>query len=335
MSIMNNFDPTAAYSAGFVGCRHDPRADEMLADRIVRFGGDPDGGAVAYEWGLENAGAGKLTALFATVESVFPGCLPGPSQLWGDCVSWGCSRALLASLAAEIYDSRADEVTGNIEGAPELPADGIRNSVIAAESLFAWRGFSSDGWVCSEAAQVACQQGFLIRKPYPHLGIDLTNYTKKTIQLGGATPPGGDWLAESKQHIARTATFLKGREQCRDFLASGYGIFNCSGLGFESVRDENGVSRQRGSWAHSQAFLGYDDRPETIKKYGQALVHWQNSWASFNSGPRGVMGTTLLIPNGSYWALADTIDRCQCIALSSVAGWPRRRLATYGAMGNV
>jgi hypothetical protein len=118
-------------------------------------------------------------------------------------------------------------------------------------------------------------------------------------------------------------------------LASGYGVFNCSGLGFESTRDENGVSRQRGSWSHSQAFLGYDDRPETIKKYGQALVHWQNSWSAFNSGPRSVMGTTLLIPNGSYWALAETIDRCQCIALSSVAGWPRRRLATYGAMGNV
>jgi hypothetical protein len=287
---MSDFNPQTAYSSGFVGCRHDQAADERLSDHITRFGGDPNGGNVAYEWGLENVGAGKLTALFATVESVFPGCLPGPSQLWGDCVSWGCSRALLGSLAAEIYDSRVDEVTGRIEGVPEMPAEGIKNSVIAAESLFAWRGSASDGWICSEAAQVACERGFLIRKPYPELKIDLTNYTKQTIKLGGAVPPGGDWLAESKQHIARTATFLKGREQVRDFLASGYACFNCSGLGFESVRNEDGVSRQRGSWSHSQAFLGYDDRPETIKKYGQALVHWQNSWSSFNEGPRSWRG---------------------------------------------
>jgi hypothetical protein len=48
-----------------------------------------------------------------------------------------------------------------------------------------------------------------------------------------------------------------------------------------------------------------------------------------------VLGTDLLIPEGCFWALADTIDKCQCIALSSVAGWPRRKHTTYGAAGNV
>jgi hypothetical protein len=118
-------------------------------------------------------------------------------------------------------------------------------------------------------------------------------------------------------------------------LAAGFGVFNCSALGFEKTRNEDGVSRQVGVWHHSQGFLGYDDRPETHKKYGQALVLWQNSWNRFNTGSRKVLGTDLLIPEGSFWALADTIDRCQCIALSSVAGWPRRRHSTYGAMGNV
>lgn len=333
--MISDFNPAEAYSRGLVGCRSDPRADEMFADHILRFGGDPDGGSVAYDWGLEQAGAGRLSTLWMTMERVFPGCLPGPSQLWGDCVSWGCSRALLGSLAAEIYDAKPDEVTGIIEGTPELPKEGVKNSVIAAESLFAWRGFSSDGWVCSEAAQVACQKGFLVRKPYPEMKIDLTNYTKETIRLGGATPPGEKWLAESKQHVARTATFLKGREQVRDFLASGFGVFNCSSLGFDNVRNEDGVSRQVGRWAHSQGLAGFDDRPETHKKYGQALVLWVNSWSRWNTGPRRVHGTDLEIPEGCFWALADTIDKCQCIALSSVAGWPRRRLVTYGAAGNV
>jgi hypothetical protein len=332
---MSDFDPSAAYSSGFVGCRKDPRADEVFADYVLRYGGDPNGANVAYDWGLEQAGAGKLSTLWRTIDAVFPGSLPGPSQIFGDCVGWGCSRALLGSLSAEIYDNKPDEVTGKLEGAPELPAEGIRESVIAAESLFAWRGFNSDGWVCSEAAKVACEKGFLIRKPYPELKIDLTRYTEKTIRLGGATPPGESWLRESKQYVARTATFLKGREQVRDFLASGFGVFNCSSLGFENTRNEDAVSRQVGRWAHSQAWAGYDDRPETHKKYGQALVLWVNSWSRWNSGPRKVLGTDLLIPEGCYWALADTIDRCQCIALSSVAGWPRRKHTTYGAAGNV
>jgi hypothetical protein len=332
---MSDFNPLNAYASGLVGCRKDPRADEVFADYVLRYGGDPNGANVAYDWGLEQAGAGKLSTLWLTIDAVFPGSLPGPSQLRGDCVSFGCSRALLGSLSAEIYDNKPDEVTGKLEGAPELPAEGIKESVIAAESLFAWRNSNSDGWICSEAAQVACQKGFLIRKPYPSLKFDLTHYNEQTIKLGGYPVPGEEWLRESKQHCARTATFLKGREQVRDFLAAGFGVFNCSALGFEKTRNEDGVSRQVGVWHHSQGFLGYDDRPETHKKYGQALVLWQNSWNRFNTGSRKVLGTDLLIPEGSFWALADTIDRCQCIALSSVAGWPRRRHSTYGAMGNV
>lgn len=332
---MSDFSPLEAYRSGLIGCRKDPRSDELLADHILRYGGDPSGAQVAYDWGLEQAGSGRLSTLWRTIEAVFPGSLPGPSQLWGDCVSWGCSRALLGSMAAEIYDNKPDEVTGRLEGAPELPAEGIRNSVVAAESLFAWRMSDSDGWICSEAAKVACEKGFLIRKPYPELKIDLTRYTEKTIRLGGARPPGETWLQESKQHVARTATFLKGREQVRDFLASGFCCFNCSSLGFERTRNEDGVSRQSGRWAHSQAFLGYDDRPETHKKYGQGLVLWCNSWSKWNSGGRKVLGTDLLIPEGCFWALAETIDRCQVIALSSVAGWPRRKHTTLGAGGNV
>lgn len=334
---MSEFDPFDAYSSGLQGARRDPRADEVFADYILRYGGDPSGANVAYDWGLESAGAGKLTLTYQALEHVFPGCMPGAAQLWGDCVSHGCAHAIGLSMTCEIMSGQPDEVTGKVEGAPELPRVGIEQFPVAPEALFAWRGRSGDGWVCSEAAKVACERGFLVRKPYPNLKIDLTEYTSATTRLGGATPPGADWLAESKQHVTRTATYLKSREEVRDFLASGYGIFNCSGLGFTKTRSEFGVCEQSGSWAHSQAFVAYDDRPETHKKFGQALVCWQNSWGKYLSGPRTIYNTNgLQIPEGCYWALADTIDRCgSVIALSSVAGWPRRRLLNYGAEGNV
>lgn len=330
-----DFNPLSAYSSGLVGCRANPRSDEEFADWIIRHGGHPVGATVAYDWLFVDAGKGKLTLLFPEVMRVFPDCFPGPTQLTGDCVARAVSNCLLTSLGMEIADGRPDEVTGKVEEAPELTSQGVRGGVVAAESLWAWRGYDTDGWVCSEAAKVASSQGFLVRRPYPHLKIDLTNYTEETIRLGGSRKPSASWLAESSKHIARTATFVKGREEVRDFLAAGYGVFNCSSLGFDSKRNEDGVSRQVGIWHHAQCFTGFDDRPETVKKYGQPLVLWQNSWSAWNTGSRRVMGTEIDIPHGAFWALASTIDKCQCIALSSVAGWPRRQHTTFGATGNV
>lgn len=329
------FDPLDAYNRGLEGARANPRSDEEFVDSIIRRGGDPDGANVAHEWEFADAGRGKLTLLFPTVEAVYPGCWPGPSQLTGDCVARACADAVLYTLATEAYSARPDEVTGIVEGAVEIPTKGIAHRVVASESLWAFRGYDGDGWVCSAAAKVATEKGFLVRQPYPALKIDLTEYTEDTIRIGGSRSPGKEWLAESTQHVARTATVLKGREQVRDFLAAGFGVFSCSSLGFERVRNEDGVSRQTTIWQHAQTKIGYDDRPETVRKYGQALVLWNNQWGRWNSGPRTIMGTDIQIPEGSYWALASTLDKCQLIALSSVVGWPRRRLLTYGATGNI
>ena len=333
--MASKFNPAEAYSSGLVGCRANPRADEVFSDYIIRHGGDPNGSNVAHEWDFADKGKGKLILLFPRVMEVFPDCWPGPAQLWGDCVGAAAANALLTSLGMEIAEGAPDEVTGFVEVAPEIPPEGVKQSVVARESIFAWRNFSGDGWFCSEAAKVCCEKGFLVRKPYPELGIDLTRYTNQTIKLGGKPVPGEAWLKESSKYVARTATFLKGRDQVRDMLYQGYGIFNCSSLGFSRTRNEDGVSSVSGSWAHAQCWLGYDDRPETHKKYGQALVLWNNSWNKWNDGPRRVRGTDIDIPHGSYWALASTIDRCQCIALSSVAGWPRRKHTTFGARGNI
>ena len=296
---------------------------------------DADGGSVAHQWEFAGAGKGKLSLLFPAIDAVFPGALPGPPQLWGDCVGAAAANAYLGSLAQEIVDARPDEVTGVVEGPPDIPELGVRQGVVARESIFAWRGKSSDGWFCSAAAKAVTEKGVLVRKPYPELGIDLTKYTNETIRLGGARPPSDKWLEESSKYVARTATFVTGREQVRDFIAAGYAIFQCSALGFERTRNEDGVSRQTTVWHHAQLWSGFDDREITIKKYGQPLVLWTNSWGSWNSGSRRILGTAIDIPPGSYWALASTIDKCQCIALSSVAGWPRRKHTTFGATGNV
>lgn len=325
------------YAGGLIGCREDAESDRRFADHIRANGGDPVGGDVLYEWGLKDIGKGKLVTPWVIVEKVFPGCWPGAAQDIGDCVSHGTKNACLITLACEIYDAKPDEVTGRIEGAPEIPEEGIREGALSTEAIYWWRGHGgANGWVCSDSArQVSTNAGLWPRKPYPELGFDLTTYSgSKATKWGGTSPPE-NVAKVGKEHLIRTATKVTGREQVRDFLAAGYGVFNCSSLGFSRTRDEFGFSNQSGSWAHSQCFIGYDDRPETHEKYGQALVGWINSWGKWNSGGRKVRGTELMIPEGSFWTLADTIDRCSCFALSSVAGWPRRKMPDYGAKGNI
>lgn len=330
------FDPLKEYSSGLRGAIADPRSDEIFADSILRAGGDPDGESVAHDWEFAGIGSGKLTATWMHVESQFPGCWPGPGQQRGDCVSWGVTRAALTSWACELAEGKPDEVTGVIEGKPEISRQGIENCVISSESCYWHRGYNSDGWSCSAAARVITgTSGLWIRRDYPELGLDLTKYSGSMAGKWGSRKPPSDVVNEGKKHLVRTATNVRGFEQVRDFLAAGYGVFFCSSLGWSNSRNEDGVSYPRGSWAHSQSWIGADERPETVRKYGEPLILVLNSWGRWNRGPRKVMGTNLMIPEGAYWTPASTINRCSGIALSNIAGWPPRKLRSYGAEGNI
>jgi len=332
------FDPLREYSRGLRGAIADPRSDEVFADSILRAGGNPDGDAVAHEWGFADLGKDKLTATWMHVESQFPGCWPGPGQAVGDCVSHGCKNACLTTLGCELAAGKPDEVTGKIEGKPEISAEGIAQGVLSTEAIYWYRypqmGRSMDGWICSAAArEVTTNAGLWIRKDYPELGFNLTKYSAGNIRHYLGRRPPEQVTKQGQQHLIRTATNVKGFEQVRDFLAAGYGVFFCSSLGWSNSRNEDGVSYPRGSWAHSQSWIGFDQRPETVRKYKEPLVLVLNSWNRWNRGPRKVMGTDLMIPEGSYWTPASTINRCSGIALSSVAGWPPRKLRSYGAEG--
>jgi hypothetical protein len=335
--MAGNFNPARAYEQGLVGARFDPRADEEFEDSILRAGGQPDGGVVAHQWEWAGIGKGKLVPTWMHVEKQFPGCWPGPAQQVGDCVSHGCKNAALTTLGCELSEGKPDEVTGKLEGKPDVPEEGVKQGVLSTEAIYWWRyermgPRSMDGWTCPDAAKhVTTNSGLWIRKPYPDFGFDLTKYSAGNIRKYLGRNPPDNVRDYGRQYLIRTATKVSGFEQVSDFLAAGYGVFFCSGVGWESSRNEDGVSYPRGSWAHSQAIISTDDRPETVKKYNGPLICILNSWSVWNRGPRKVMGTNLMIPHGAYWTPASILSRMSCIALSSVAGWPRRKLATYGA----
>lgn len=318
------------YESGFAGCWHDPAAAEAFRLSIESAGGWPNGDAAASAFGLTGSGAGQLVVPYLNLLHLFPGSLPGPAQQCGDCVSHSTKNACLLTMSCDIVSNRPDETTGKVEGPPELPGEGIRQGVLSSEAIYWYRGYNGDGWSCQSAAHVATSKSALWpRKEYADLEIDLTHYSGGNAHRYGSHAPPESFTRAGQQHLIRTATELTGFEQVRDFLANGYGVSSCGGEGWSSQRNEDGVSRRQGGWSHAMAIFGADDRDAVKQKYGEPLVLIQNSWGSWNSGPRTILGTNLQIPEGSFWTRWSEARNRYFVAFSGANGWPRKPLPPY------
>lgn len=336
MFFESPLDIRKAYETGFVGAMCDPERTDALKAEIAALGGVPDGAMACSQYGLEETGKDKLTLLFAEIYELYPDCLPGGAQGRGDCVSWSTRNACLGTMCAEITSGAPDEETGKLEGAPELSPAAVSNGVLSTEAFYNWRGHGGDGWYCSDAARVAMtKSGLWLRQNYPEIGMDLTTYSARNAGRYGSRMPPESWLAVGREHLVRTTAVLDSYEVLRDMLANGYGVSSCGSEGFSDQRDANGVSRRSGSWAHAMAYLACDDRPDIIKLYKEPLILVQNSWGDWNDGPRKIYGTNINIPIGAFWARWSDLRNRDMIAFSGVMGWPRKKLKSHGALGNI
>jgi len=316
-----------SYGSGLVGAYEDPSATAELKNAFVRqtgFGSISEA-AEANDWA--GSGEGKLSIPFRIVESMYPGCFPGDAQTVGSCVSHSTKNALLISLCCDVASGLPDPITGKLERVPEVPPEGIKSGVLSAAPIYWARGFNSHGWSCSTAANVAVKSvGCVPMQNYEALGVDLTNINKQIECLYGSKKPPAEWQTEFAKYRAHSAVTADTANEIRDLLANGYGLSTCGGEGYSSTRDENGVSRRQGSWAHAMACIGCDDRAETVAKYGEPLFLILNSWGSWNSGGRRIMGTEFDIPVGSFWAKWGDVKRREFIAFSGVNGWPAKAI---------
>jgi len=352
--VLSTPDVVRLYERGFAGAKYSPEEQERFRETIRAGGGTPDAEAVTHAFGLAESGKGKLSLPYLAVEQLYPGSLPGPGQERGDCVSHNEKNAALVTLCGEVVAGKPDEVSGQVEGAPEVPPEGVRNGVLSTEWIYWQRGYNGDGWYCSASARAVIEKGILIRKPYPELGIDLTEYSGRLAGRYGRQSPPANMVDVGDDHLIRTATIINSWEELRDLVANLYGVSSCGSEGFSSERDESGVSRRRGSWAHAMAIIGADDRPIAHERYGEGLALVLNSWNLWNRGPRAIMGTDgtvspevtgvlaevlsrfrspaggILIPEGSFWARWSDIRRRDFHALSGVNGWPPQKLPDWG-----
>lgn len=316
----------AMYASGFAGAYHDPAAREVLYAALP----EPDGEKVAYDAGIVGDGAGKLSIPFIYSYRHWPKMWPCPGQTTGDCVSHAGKNAALVLIGVEVATAQPDPDTNQVEGFPEVSAEAEAQGVVACENIYRARGHSGQGASCDQLIRyVTSKGGILLRQNYPDLGIDLTKYDASIGIPGGKGVPES-WTIEGAKHQIKGATDAPNHEVVRDFIANGYPMWCCSSLGWSGSRDENGFAQQRGSWGHSWIVMGYDDRKETVSKYGFPLFLYNHDWGKWNSGGRRILGTDVDIPEGSFWADARLLNRCDVTAMSNFKGFKRREFPDWG-----
>ncbi len=337
----------ALYESGFAGAKYDKEKVEAFRAEMLQ----PDGEKIVHATGMADTGAGKLVIPFVHVLEMFPNCWPGrQGQARGDCVSWGTRNASLGTMVADIVSGQPDEKTGKPEEKPDVPPEGIADGVLSTEAFYWHRGYNGDGWFCAEAASVACKKsGLVVRRDYPELGVNLTSYSGGTAGKYGKSAPPANIRDLFDDHLIHQATQAGGLEARRDFLFNGYFLLDCGGEGYSDKRDQNGVSKRSGSWAHSMTEIGVDDRDVIKQQYNEPLVLILNSWAKWNSGPRDILQSAnlvpvgkkeiwlqagiinpstgnIMIPEGSFWAPWSHVKGREVYAFSGANGWPAKKL---------
>lgn len=244
-----------------------------------------------------------------------------------NCVSRGQTHANLTTLVCEVYFGQPDQITGLSE---MLPKDSRRKAgtcPLACEPVYWFRGSGGHGWSCSASTQTSLNYTGVI----PRINIDgLADFSQYDERVGtkyGARKPPQDVIDKINKNLFREATKIDSFESLRELLNRGFGVNSCGSQGFASKRDENGVARKSGSWAHSMAFIGCDDRTEIVKIYGEPLVLVLNSWGpNWISGPTKIYGTSINIPNGSFWAKWSDVKNRDSYAIAGLNGWARQEL---------
>ena len=256
------------YKQGFIGAICDEEDVKKLLGELPM----PVFGAAAYD--LWASGEGKLSLPFKCLLDFDPSFGPSESQTTGDCVSHSTRNAIDVTRAVEIKNGEHEEFV----------ARG------ATEAIYQSRGHRQQGMTCSGATRYVYENGgILVRKDYGD--VDLSVYNSG---LGANHRiPNSIYKTEAQKHQVKTVSNVRTVEEARDALANGYALSVCSGYGFSSRRDTNGIAKRGSGWSHAMAWIACDD---TRERLNETLFLVQNSWGMWNAGPK-VHGQ----PDGSFW----------------------------------
>lgn len=344
-----------AYEDGAAACWYDGEGHEQFREQAKADLGYADYADAAESAGTADSHAGKLVLPWLAAEELYPGCWPGPAQVRGDCVSHSARSGIFMTMIGEIVAGLPDEVSGHIEGPPDVTPEAIKNLVLSSEFQYWLRGYNGDGWYVEAALSKAKQHGSMLRQAYPDLNIDLTKYTYANTAKYGSRMPSEAILAVSRLHLVRGFADANTGEEIRDALGNMHGVSSDGGEGWSSTRDEYGRSKRSGRWSHSFPFIGYDDRPEIVAFRGEPQVLMMNNWGQWNGGGRkiyksaslvppekkdlwtrlGFIDATsgdILIPHGAWWDGVSSVRNRDTKVIAGYSGWQRKNLPDWGTV---
>lgn len=229
----------------------------------------------------------------------------------GACVSFGTNNAITRTMAADIALAGAKFEFRDI--AEEVTYGGSRVQIGGG------RLGRSDGSTGAWAAKFVQQWGVVARDKYGD--VDLSTYSVQRCRDYGFKGVPADLQAVAKKNPVQTITQVTTWPDAKRALANGYGIAVCSGQGFTTKRDANGVCKPYGSWSHCMCLDGY------CMIEGKEHGHIENSWGAHpENGPTGPGAPA---PSG-FWAdatvIARMLGRKDSWAFSGVEGFPLRKI---------
>lgn len=302
----------AIYSRGFQGVRPETQSSESkkrFKDMMASMPNLYD----TFKW-AKDFGKGKLITPYVSILKLDPEWGGDDAQERGDCTVHGTAHA-----AAIDYGN--DALFGETKYKGRL----------CCENIYRSRGFSGDGWSCESPCQYIGPDGaggLLWRQVWSSgsESVDLSKYNSSWEGNGRAGVPA--WMeAESKKNKVKWVIPITNPQLYRDALSIGFGINVCSGQGFSSNTDENGLANAQGSWSHSMAHTGCDDRDWAHQKYGDMIGGIQQSWGKWNS-QNGKPPESPDMPIGMFYAkmsvIANRMLGDDSFALCSVYGWERQ-----------
>lgn len=289
------------------GWHNDPwEVDTVLARLPTPLFGDTPAGAVAdplpdhvFLWNaVRNLGHGETL-------------VKNQGQV-GSCVSFGTNSAIRCTMAAEI-----------VQGDPEEFADIVEEVTYGGSRVEVGGGrISGDGSVGAWAADFVRKWGVVARGQYGE--HDLRQYDEARCRRYGREGVPRELEELARKHPVQDCSLVKTWDEAKTALAQGYAIAICSDQGFDMRRNEDGIARPSGSWAHCMALIGY----ATIKGNEYGCIN--NSWGpNAHTGPLGPGDP----PPSGFYAPADVVDRMirqgDSWAFSRLVGFPAKPLAWF------
>lgn len=326
-------DVPKAYADGFIGCYYDPADWEAAKDSVESSGFSYEWQDVASHFGMDGSASQTGTYLIhKEVEAVGinVATIAYASQPCGNCVSRATQNALLHTLCAAVNNGEGSLPAGMIDASKS-------SNPLSSEVLYWWKWPGnrpgSDGWNASACLRAAKEKsGMIVRADYRNIGgPDLRVETKATVHAYGSAAIPQSFLQIIHNNPLLSFSECKGLDQIADAIASGHAVQTDGGQGWESSVDECGVARRRGSWSHSMCITGVVRSDAAKKKYKtEGLLLFQNSWGAYlKTDHAKVIGTSVGIPRGSFFARWEDCQPRSWFAISSVHGWKNRSLPNW------